>query len=214
MITVYGVQLSPFVRKVLISLDILAVDYTLKAVNIFDLPEEFKRISPLGKVPVLDDDGFTIPDSTVICQYLNEKYASNKLYPVELKARTKVRWLEEYADTKLISVLGIPLFFERLVKPKFLKQQTDEQRVEENIKHYIPPVLDYLESVLPEAGFVCETLSVADVTIGSFFLNASYADYEVDRGRWPKLASYVARVYQQPVFQKYIESDKKILQLS
>ncbi|MCX4028480.1 glutathione S-transferase family protein [Endozoicomonas sp. SM1973] len=213
MITVYGVQLSPFVRKVLISLDMLELDYTVNPVSPMDPPEGFKKISPLGKVPALEDDGFAIADSTVICQYLNEKYGKNQLYPADIKARTKAWWLEEYADTKLAEVVGMPLFFERIVKPTFLKQDTNEQIVEDNIKHNIPPVLDYLESVVPETAFVCGALSVADLSIACLMINAAYADYEVDSKRWPTLSSYLARIYQQAVFRKYIESDKQILRV-
>lgn len=213
MITVYGVQLSPYVRKVLVSLDILGLDYTIKPVTPFEPSDEFKKLSPLGKIPVLVDGDFVVPDSTLICHYLDEKYGGNKLYPTDVEARTKARWLEEYADTKLVDVLGVQLFLERVVKTKFLNQESNEQLVEENIKQNIPPVLDYLESVVPETGLVSETLSVADISIASFFINAVYADYEVDPTRWPILAGYLGRVYDQPAFQKYIESDKQLLQL-
>ncbi|MDE1463700.1 glutathione S-transferase family protein [Spartinivicinus poritis] len=212
MITVYGVQLSPFVRKVLISLDMLELDYTVNPVSPMDPPAGFKAISPLGKVPALEDDGFAIADSTVICQYLDEKYGKNQLYPADLKARTKAWWIEEYADTKLAEVVGMPLFFERVVRPTFLKQEINEQLVEDNIKHNIPPVLDYLESAAPKTEFVCGALSVADISIASLLINAAYADYEIDSKRWSTLSNYLERIYQQPVFRKYIESDKQILQ--
>ena len=56
--------------------------------------DEFLRINPNGKVPVLDDDGFVLWESYAIMQYLAERTPGQALYPTERRARADVnRWL-------------------------------------------------------------------------------------------------------------------------
>jgi hypothetical protein len=60
----------------------------------------------------------------------------------------------------------------------------------------IPDILDYLEPIAPNAGFMFgEALSIADTSIAAFFRNAAFARYSVDARRWPKVAAYIARVF-------------------
>lgn len=205
---VLGVFLSPFVRKVLLALEYKGLAYEQEHVTPINQPEGFKRISPLGKIPGYVDDALEISDSSVICQYLEDCHPTPALYPRDPALAAKARWLEEYADTKLLEVLGPPLFFERFVKPRFLKQPTDEARVAQNIETAIPPVLDYLEGVTPAEGFlVGSSLSIADFAVPAFFVNAKMVGYEVDRKRWPKLAAYLDRVYATEVWRQRLAAE-------
>ncbi|WP_165773308.1 glutathione S-transferase family protein [Zooshikella ganghwensis] len=208
----YGVPLSPFVRKVILSLKLLKINYELKPVIPFDLPKDFDRLNPLRKVPVLVDGDLTIPDSTIICLYLNDQYGqAHQLYPVEPKLKAQAMWLEEYADSRVMEVLGPPLFLERVVKQKFKKQPADEQRIAKAINQDIPPVLDYLESQVPTSDFLFDTFGIVEISIGSQFLNARYANYEVDPMRWPILAAYLERIWQEPLFKECMLVDEKLL---
>lgn len=67
--------------------------------------DEFPRLSPLRRVPVLIDDRVTLCDSTVIAQYLEDRYPERyALHPRDVGDRARARWLEEYADTRLADV--------------------------------------------------------------------------------------------------------------
>ena len=205
---VIGIPLSPFVRKVLLTLEFKGLDYELDPATPLNPPDGFRRISPLGKIPGYIDDALEISDSSVICQYLEERHPEPSLYPRDPAQRARARWLEEYADTKLLEVLGPPLFFERVVKPRFLKQPTDEDRVAANIANGIPPALDYLETVVPETGWLVDGIfSIADLSVPSFFANARMAGYEVDAQRWPRLAAYLARAWEHPAWGKRLAAE-------
>jgi glutathione S-transferase len=56
----------------------------------------------------------------------------------------------------------------------------------------VPPVLDYLESELPEHGFLFGPPGLADIAIACFLRNAAFARYKVDPLRWPRTATFVA----------------------
>src|SRR6201996_6420955 len=127
---VYGGSLSPFVRKVMIVLAEKGVEAKNENINPFAPPPEFMEISPLKRIPVLRDTDVpepnTLPDSSVICDYLEQKFPEPPLYPKEPFQRAKALWFEEYADSVMAMNIGPGLFFERIVK-KMMKQETNEE---------------------------------------------------------------------------------------
>jgi len=79
--TVVGNYLSPYVRKVLVCLDLKGVEYQIDPIVPFFGNDDFTRISPVRRIPVLIDDLVTLSDSSVICEYLEERYPSPPLRP-------------------------------------------------------------------------------------------------------------------------------------
>ena len=91
---------SNFSRKIRILLDEKQIHYELKEIDLMNKPPDFLKISPIGKVPVLvDEDGTTIWDSSLIGEYIDEKYPEPRFYPTEFKERLECRKWEEIADT-------------------------------------------------------------------------------------------------------------------
>lgn len=197
-IKVHGHPLSPFVRKVLLTLEIKGIDYDNTPVFPGDSSAEFRAISPLGKIPVLQHGDFTIPDSSVICRYLDRIFPEKPLYPVDPKLDARASWVEEYADTKLIeNCAGI--FQQRFLFPKMMGRPTDNDVVDNIINHTLPPVLEYVESIAPDSGyFVGGALSIADIAITTCFLQVQYGDYAVDGTKYPKLSRYLAAAFASP----------------
>jgi glutathione S-transferase len=205
---VYGVPLSPFVRKVLLLLEYKGIAYENVMVMPFSKEPDFLRKSPLGKIPAYEDEYTTICDSTVICQYLEDKYPQNPLYPRHRVEKARALWLEEYSDSHLREVLGIGYFFEKVVKPKLLGQPEDEAKVKHTLEVTLPKTLNYLEGECPASGFMFSSgFSIADLTISSFFLNARYAGYTIPADRWPRTAAYIGRVFSHPVYEKRIAQE-------
>jgi glutathione S-transferase len=204
---VYGAILSPLVRKVLMVLEYKGIDYENIMVAPFRPTEELKKISPMGKIPAFVDDYVAIADSTVICDYIDNKYPQSSVYPTNPADRAQVLWLEEFADTELFEHLVKGLFFERVVAPQIHRKPTDEARVKDCIEK-VEPALGYLERQISSSEFlVAGQLSIADLSVGSIFLNAKYAKFTVDESRWPRLAAYLEAIYQHPVFVTRIEEE-------
>jgi glutathione S-transferase len=78
----------------------------------------------------------------------------------------------------------------------------DEELVRKAREEEIPAILDYLESQVPGDGFLFGPVSIADISIASFFRNASYARYAIDQVRWPKSSAFIARTLALPAFEK------------
>lgn len=210
-IVIHGVPPSPFVRKVRVFLAEKNVPYEIQQQQPFDKTPEYLAISPLGKVPCLQDGDFTVPDSSAICAYVERTNPEPALYPSDPKEFARALWFEEYADSKLAEVCGAP-FFQRVVRPLFFQQEPDEDVVSATVNEGQPPVFDYLEGQLDEGseGLVAGRFSIADVATGTMLAQLIHADLDVDAGRWPKLAAYRDRVHARPSFKSCIEQEKQI----
>ncbi|MEQ9450841.1 MAG: glutathione S-transferase family protein [Pseudomonadales bacterium] len=195
----YGVALSPFVRKASFALEHYGIGYESIPTFPGDESPEFRAISPLGKIPVLEHDGFTIPDTSVIIRYLDRIADGPSLFPEDPLEEARALWLEEYADSRLIeNCAGV--FQERMLKPKFLNEPTDEARLRMLEETGIPACLDYLEPLVPVDGYlVGDRLSIADLSIVTCFIQAQYGEYEVDGNKYPNLRSYLDRALESPL---------------
>ena len=100
-LTIIGSFVSPYVRKVLACLELKGIAYKVDPITPFFGNDEFERLSPLRRIPVLIDADVTISDSTVICAYLDEVWPERPLLPADPGDRARSRWLEEFADTRL-----------------------------------------------------------------------------------------------------------------
>jgi glutathione S-transferase len=208
---VYGVNLSPFVRKVRVALAEKNIAYELEPVLPFAQSEEFRKLSPLGKIPVYRDGDFTVPDSSVIISYLEQTQPRPALYPSEPKDRARALFLEEYADTKIVETALTP-FIQRIVNKRFLNQECDEAAVTQALSETLPPVLDYLEGQVSGGdAIVGASFSVADIAIASPLVNFMHGGEEVDPSRWPKLAAYLRAVYARPSFRSLIAEETRDL---
>jgi glutathione S-transferase len=199
---IIGSYLSPYVRKVLVCLDIKGVPYEIDPIVPFYGNDEFTRLSPVRRIPVLMDDAITLADSSVICAYLDERYPAPPLLPQEPPLRARARWLEEFADTRMGEVFIWHLFNQLVIRRFVWGEAPDEQVLKKAREEEIPQVLDYLEAELPAAGFLFGAISVADVALAAFFRNAAFARCSIDAARWPKTASFVARTLEHASFQK------------
>ncbi|HYC97731.1 glutathione S-transferase family protein [Brevundimonas sp.] len=193
-VTIVGNPVSPYVRKVLAACALKGVEVQLDPIVGLMGNEDFGRISPLRRIPVWVEGDVTLCDSSVIVQYIEETRPGPSLWPADPVERAKARWLEEFADTRLFDVLGWRLFFEIALKPRFFGEEIDQAKVEHARDVELPGILDYLEGVVPESGFLFGALSMADLSVAPAFVNAGAVQVNVDPARWPKLAAWLERV--------------------
>jgi glutathione S-transferase len=193
-VRVIGSYLSPYVRKVLVCLDLKGIPYEIDPIVPFMGDERFSKLSPLRRIPVLLDDRVTLADSSVICEYLEDRYPDPALHPREAATRARARWLEEFADTRMGEVFIWRLFNQVAIKPFVWGEKTDQALLAKTLAEDVPQVLDYLEGELPRAGFLFGDPSTADVAIACFFRNAALARFTIDAARWPIAAAFVERV--------------------
>jgi glutathione S-transferase len=210
-VKIIGSYLSPYVRKVLAVLHLKNIPYQIDPIIPFMGNDNFSKLSPLRRVPVLIDDSVTLSDSSIICQYLEDRYPHPALYPQDIAHRAKARWFEEYADTRLGDVLIWQLYNQVMINPYVWGKPTDEATLQKTLSEEIPQILDYLETQIPSSGFLFNDLSIADISIASFFRNAEFTRFKVDNIRWPNVAAFVQKVLGLECFETLLPYEKKSL---
>lgn len=211
---VYGSSLSPFVRKVLAFAAEKGIEVELKPSGLGSKDPDFLEASPFGKMPGLRDGDFAISDSSAIVAYMEAVKPEPNLIPTEARARARTIWFDEYSDTILFACGG-KMFFNRVVAPRFLGQPGDEEAAAKAECEELPPLLDYLERVIPESGFlVDDRLTLADISVASPFANFRHLNLAFDPNRHPKLKAYVEAILARPSFAPWIERETAFLERS
>jgi len=211
--TLYGVSLSPFVRKVRAVLTIKSVDYDLVNIMPGAMDAEFLAKSPLSKIPVWEEDGWTLPDSSAICAYLERIEPDPPLYPSDPKEFATALFWEEYADTRIVDS-GNPVFFQRVVREKFFKQPADEDIVRRHLDEVLPPVFDQIEELFLEkvVGIVDalenQEITIATLSVWAPFVNLDHAGLELDAKAWPRLAAFLEVMGRHAVLRALVEEER------
>jgi glutathione S-transferase len=207
----YGSSLSPFVRKALVFASEKGIELEVRPTGIADPDPQFRAASPFGKMPALADGDYKLADSSAICHYIEAAHPAPALIPAEPKARGRTSWFDEFADTILFAC-GARMFFNRIVAPLFLKREGDAAAADAAEREELPPILDYLEGVVPDAGFlVGEALTLADIAVASPFVNLRHMAVDWDAERHPRTGAYVEAILARPSFAGLIERETAFL---
>lgn len=209
---VYGSSISPFVRKVLAFGAEKGIELENQPLGLGAADPDFLATSPFRKMPGFEDGDFKICDSSAIVTYLEAIKPDPQLIPAEPRARARTIWFDEFADTILFGA-GRTMFFNRMVAPVFLKQDGDPQAADHAEQVELPPMLDYLESIIPQSGFLIEDrLTLADIAVASPFVNFDHIGVAWDEARHPRTKAYVEAILARPSFAMWTQKEKAFLQ--
>lgn len=81
----------PYCARVRIVLAEKGVEYETVEIDLSDRPAWVYELNATGRVPILDDDGFVLPESEVIMAYLDDRFADPPLLPADLRERASAR---------------------------------------------------------------------------------------------------------------------------
>lgn len=159
-------------------------------------PPELKEVHPLGKSPVLEDDGRVIAESGAIVDYLVRHYGEGRLAPDPTSSAYDdyVQWLH-YAEGSAALPFMLALYVGRLGEAG----EPLHPRIDSETANH----LDYIEQTLRERDYIMgEDFTGADVQI-TFVLEA--AENFVGLGDRPTLKSYLDRVHSRPAYRRVPE---------
>jgi len=212
MIVLYGSSLSPFVRKTLAFAGEKRIEVELQPTGFPNHSPEFLAASPFKKMPAMKDGEFVLADSSAIIQFLEAKHPDPVLIPTDPQLRGKAIWFEEFGDT-IICACGAKMFFNRIVAPRFMGRPGDETVAAAAERDELPPILDYLEKVAPDAGqyLVGDTITLADLAVASPFANLAHLSVKIDPERYPRTLSYIEAILTRPSFKSWIDRETAFL---
>jgi glutathione S-transferase len=198
MITVHYLNNSR-AQRILWLLEELALEYEIKRYErdpkTMLAPESLHEIHPLGKSPVITDDGLTLAESGAIIEYLVERYGEGRLAPkLGTPERLRYKYWLHYAEGSAMPLLVMKLIFDNF-------GLGDSSASREFIAPQIKLHFDYIESELGKSTwFVGEEFTAADVQM-SFPLEAVEAQVGLDASR-PKLVGFLECIHARPAYQR------------
>ena len=94
-----------------------------------------------------------------------------------------------------------------------MRGQTDEAVCQKTLTEKLPPLFDHLELEVGNKEFLAGgAFSIADISIGTMFVNFEHAGEKLDAKRWPKLAAYVEKIHARPSFKAMLDEERPLVQ--
>lgn len=192
MLTLYDDVFSPYARKVRIVLYEKGVAFErVRALHGDCNRTDFLHVNPRAEVPALVDDDFSLYDSTVICEYLEDRYPQPALYPRDPRRRAACRLIEDLADTQLDAALYAVTLVE-------FGRGESHSAMHEAAARDITRLSDELERRLGDGPFFCGDFSIADIAIAPHLMATSFLGFPLDSSRHARLARWMDRVQERP----------------
>jgi glutathione S-transferase len=199
----YHYPLSPFSRKVRLSLAEKKIEVELVEERYWEQDADFLRRNPAGKVPILKMGNRTMADSTAICEYLEEAYPTPALLPRDAESRYEVRSLVAWFDDKFHSEVTSKLMGERVFRKIMGTGYPDSANVKAGsraVKYHI----DYMGHLLDQRRWLAgNEMSLADFAAAS---QLSCLDYisDVDWNRSEVVKDWYAKIKSRPCFRSLL----------
>ncbi len=164
--------------------------------HLWKKPPEMTARHPLGKVPYIEHDGATIYDSTVIGEYLEDRFSWPRLLPADPLARARVRMLEQFADEALLVGNLPPIWMPYWSEP----EKRDAARMEKGREGLRSRDLPYLEGVLANSSgdWLCGEFSMADVPLMPLAMVLEVDQMPLDK--FPRVSVYLDRLRSRPSY--------------
>jgi len=194
----YTTALSPYSGKVRAALyekglAFEAIELPWKPTGFLSKPAAMLALNPRGQVPVLVDDGLGLYDSTVILEYLEDRYPKTALAPREPAARAVCRQLEDLGD-ELTAGAAADLIDELWRKPA--GQSRDAARIEQG-REGMQQAYARLEAQLAAREWLCGAFSVADIACYVPVSFAGFVGHGPDAAH-PRVREWVERAGARP----------------
>jgi glutathione S-transferase len=178
--------------------------------HLWKKPPEILKRHPLGKVPYIDDDGTSIFDSTVIGEYLEQRYPQPPLMPSDAVARARVREAEQLSDEAILGG-NLPLIWMPYWSDPEKRDTERMERGREGLRKRDLPFVEKLLAGARAGDFLCGPFSLADTPMMALAMVL-----EVDGmalGDFPAVEQYLKRLRERPSY-RAISPRTKVAQAS
>jgi glutathione S-transferase len=199
----YHYPLSPFSRKVRLSLAEKRIEVELVEERFWEQDADFLRRNPAGKVPVLKMGNRLMAESSAICEYLEETHPTPSLLPSNVDGRYEVRRLVAWFDDKFNSEVTNKLMGERVFRKIMGTGYPDSANVKAGSKA-IKYHLDYMHWLLDQRRWLAgNELSLADFAAAAHLSCLDYVS-DVDWNRSVIVKDWYAKIKSRPAFRSIL----------
>ena len=203
MARLYHVPLSPFCRKVRLSLAEKKIEVELVEEPYWEKEADFLRRNPAGKVPVLRLDGMLMAESAAICEYIEETRPEPSLMPRKPAERLEVRRLISWFDDKFHNEVTSKLLYERVNKKITGQGYPDSTNVKNGAKA-IKYHIDYMSWLLDHRRWLAgDNMTLADFAAAAHLSCLDYIS-DVDWNRSAAVKDWYAKIKSRPAFRSIL----------
>ncbi|WP_299081412.1 glutathione S-transferase family protein [uncultured Ruegeria sp.] len=203
MARLFHVPLSPYCRKVRLSLAEKKIEVELVQEKYWEQDPDFLRRNPAGKVPVLRLDGQIMSESAAICEYIEETRPEPPLMPKKPEARFEVRRLVGWFDDKFHHEVTSKLLYERVNKKVTGQGYPDSKNVKAGAKA-IKYHLDYMAWLLDQRRWLAgDQMTLADFAAAAHLSSLDYVS-DVDWNRSQAVKDWYAKIKSRPAFRSIL----------
>lgn len=213
MLKIYGVPISVHTRKVIVVAIAKGIPHeVIPVVPVIpdSPPDNWRELSPTGKIPAVTDGDFTLADSAAICAYLERVHPAQPVYPSAPRDYAMTLSLEQYAGALFRDVVH-PLFQETFVFPKIHKVATNPERVGKVLDETVPAMFGHLDETL-RGDYLCgNSATVADFAVASNLVTYQYIGFDLYRSRFRNLAALFDRVLRHPAMAEALRREQPVV---
>ena len=203
MARLYHVPLSPFCRKIRLSLAEKKIEVELVEERYWEADPDFLRRNPAGKVPILRIDDMILSESAAICEYIEEKYPTPSLMPRDPEGRFEVRRLVSWFDDKFHHEVTSNLLYERVNRKLTKTGYPDSKNVKAGAKA-IKYHLDYMTWLLDRRRWLAgDVMTLADFAAAAHLSSLDYIS-DVDWNRSAVVKDWYAKIKSRPAFRSLL----------
>lgn len=165
MYILYHHPICPFSRKIRMHLAAKEINFDLVLEDIFKKRKEFASLNPRLEVPVLLDGKFTISDSSVIAEYIEEKNITEKnIIGSSIEEKAEARRLQAWFDDLFHREVTQPILFERYFSRFLEKNHAPDSDVLRAARKNLSTHFNYIQSLLEQKKYLAgEKITIADM---------------------------------------------------
>ncbi|OIO66868.1 MAG: stringent starvation protein A [Zetaproteobacteria bacterium CG_4_9_14_3_um_filter_49_83] len=158
-----------------------------------NMPESFLELNPYGKLPTVIDRDTVFFESSVVNEYLDERYPHPPLKPGSPAGRAQMRLAVMRIEQEIYPI------FDNLVR---VKKKTEPAK---KLRAYLETLNAYLAN---QEYFIAEQYSLADITLAPLLWRLTPNGIDVSELR--HLQAYMDRLFERPAFQRSLTEDEEM----
>ncbi|WP_432786147.1 Stringent starvation protein A [Oligella sp. MSHR50489EDL] len=191
----------PFSQRCRFVLYEKGMDFEIRDIDLFNMPEDITVMNPYGTVPILEERDLILYESNIINEYIDERFPHPQLMPAEPIMRARTRLFLHNFERELFSHVLV-------LEDRSLS--TDAKELEE-ARNRIRDQLTVLAPVMSKNDYLLgDEFSMPDVAIAPLLWRLEYYGIELPRSAAP-IQKYAERIFSRPSFIEALTPSEKVM---
>lgn len=191
----------PFSQRCRFVLYEKGMDFEIRDIDLFNMPEDVSVMNPYGKVPILEERDLILYESNIINEYIDERFPHPQLMPAEPIMRARTRLFLHNFERELFS--HVLVLEDRRLSPDAEELEIARNRIRDQLT-VLAPVMSKNDYLLGEE------FSMPDVAIAPLLWRLEHYGIELPRSAAP-IQKYAERIFSRPSFIEALTPSEKVM---